>query len=124
MREYVYGRAAGLRFTARPSALIGLPVLWVVFTLVALKQLRIALLKACGIAVAVVAGHWLLGMCHHLGHALAASLAGYPMTGIRLWGVIATSVYPADEPELPATIHVRRALGGPIASAVLTLVLW
>jgi hypothetical protein len=38
--------------------------------------------------------------------------------------VIATSVYPADEPELPAAVHVRRALGGPIVSAVLTLALW
>jgi hypothetical protein len=124
MREYEYGRAAGLRFTARPSALVALPGLWVLVTLMALKQLRVGLRRACGIALAVVAGHWLLGMCHHLGHALAARLTGYPMTGIRLWGVIATSVYPADEPELPAAIHVRRALGGPIISAVLTLGLW
>lgn len=42
------------------------------------------------------------------------------MTGVRLWGVLGTSLYPPDEPELPNEVHVARALGGPLASAWLT----
>ncbi|HEY4721741.1 MAG TPA: hypothetical protein VII92_07840, partial [Anaerolineae bacterium] len=41
---------------------------------------------------------------------------GYPMIGIRYWGVLSTAVYPADEPALPASIHIQRALGGPSVS--------
>lgn len=36
--------------------------------------------------------------------------------------VLASSRYPRDEPELPAEIHIRRALGGPTASFLLALV--
>ena len=50
-----------------------------------------------------------------------AKLVGYPMTGVRLWLVIGTSLYPEDEPELPAKTHIKRALGGPIASAILAI---
>ena len=55
--------------------------------------------------------------------ARAARRTGYPMSGIRLgkWGVLGTSLYPADEPALPAAIHIRRALGGPAGSLVVTL---
>jgi hypothetical protein len=31
--------------------------------------------------------------------------------------------YPADEPSLPAALHARRALGGPLASASFSLIL-
>jgi hypothetical protein len=47
---------------------------------------------------------------HQLGHAVAARATGYPMTGIRLWWMLGSSLYPA-----------------PSASALLTvvaLVLW
>ena len=44
------------------------------------------------------------------------------MSGVRLWGVLGTSLYPPDEPELPSEVHARRALGGPRASAWFALV--
>jgi hypothetical protein len=44
------------------------------------------------------------------------------MIGVRFLGPLATSVYPHDEPELAPAVHVRRALGGPAGSAVLTVV--
>ena len=55
-------------------------------------------------------------LVHHLGHAWAAQRTGYPMSGIRLWALLGTSIYPKDEPTLPAAIHRRRAWGGPIIS--------
>src|SRR5690242_10193969 len=66
--------------------------------------------------------HWLSDIVHHLGHAWAARRTGYPMVGVRLSGVLGSSIYPPDEPPLPAAVHIRRALGGPIASLLLTLV--
>lgn len=43
------------------------------------------------------------------------------MSGVTFLGPLATSRYPANEGELPAKIHIRRALGGPVASAILTI---
>lgn len=56
-----------------------------------------------------VASEWL----HQMGHARAAGATGYPMRGIRyVFGGLSVCEYPPDEPELPAAIHIRRALGG------------
>ncbi len=45
------------------------------------------------------------------------------MTGVRLWFIFGASEYPADEPELPASMHLRRALGGPMVSLVVSAAL-
>ena len=63
--------------------------------------------------------HWLGDTGHHLGHAFAARQAGHPMEKIISWYVLMSSVYPKNEPPLHANIHIRRALGGPIASVLL-----
>ena len=46
------------------------------------------------------------------------------MTGIRLgtYMLLGTSLYPDDEGELPGTIHIRRALGGPLGSLLFSIV--
>ncbi len=49
---------------------------------------------------------------HQWGHARAARRTGYPMIGMHFHSIFAASQYPADEPELPARTHIRRALGG------------
>jgi hypothetical protein len=70
----------------------------------------------------VVILHWFSETVHQFGHAWAARRTRYPMTGIRFGtrAVLATSLYPPDEPPLPAMVHIRRALGGPIFSAWLS----
>jgi hypothetical protein len=60
---------------------------------------------------------------HQLGHAWAARRAGWPMSGVMFVWVLAASLYPRDEPELPARTHIRRALGGPAASFLMTVVM-
>lgn len=65
--------------------------------------------------------HWISEFWHHFGHWLAGKAAGYPMNGLLLVYVLAVGRYPEDEPELPARIHMQRALGGPLASLLLTL---
>ncbi len=49
---------------------------------------------------------------HQCGHAWAATSVGYAMTGIHWHSWFSPGIYPADEPPLPPSVHIRRALGG------------
>ena len=124
MHRYELGRLFGLRVTARPQAFVGTLVLWVLSAVVARFVLRLPAGEALlgGLLAAVL--HWLSAIAHNLGHAVAARSTGYPMSGLRLGflGVLASSVYPRDEPELPPALHIQRALGGPLASLAIGLV--
>ncbi len=123
MKETTLGTLAGLRVTARRSALIGSIVLYVI-VIGLMLAFNIPVGSALLGAVIVVALHWLSELVHQLGHAWAARRTGYPMIGIRCgtFGILGTSLYPPDEPPLPARVHLRRALGGPIFSAWLSAI--
>ena len=66
--------------------------------------------------------HLLVCTVHQAGHAVAAQRTGYQMQGWRTFWLFGTSLYPADEGNLPAQIHIRRALGGQIFSLPLTII--
>lgn len=70
-----------------------------------------------GLLAAVL--HWLSVLTHHLGHAWLAQNTGHPMNGVHFWGPLAISRYPRAEGSLPDRVHIRRALGGPLASLAL-----
>ncbi|MFN8596931.1 MAG: hypothetical protein U0559_12210 [Anaerolineae bacterium] len=122
MRDISLGRLGGLRLSAQPSALIGAIGLWTLLTMLS------AVVIPLPIGTAVLGGllgaiaHFLSELLHQLGHAWAARRTGYPMTGVRYWFVLGTSLYPPDEPALPGRIHIRRALGGPIISMLIGLI--
>ena len=118
--RYELGRLAGLRLTAGPSVIVGSVVLWVILGNIAL-WLGAPAGAAIGGGLAAVLLHWASDIVHQIGHARAARATGHPMIGIQLWWVLSTSIYPRDEGPLPAAAHIRRALGGPIASLLLTL---
>ncbi|HQF70407.1 MAG TPA: hypothetical protein PLH39_03905 [Promineifilum sp.] len=107
------------RFTisATPSAGVGALLLAIVFGFIGRRLFRLSPGEAVAGGVLAAALHFLSELWHQKGHARAAARAGYPMTGVRLWGVLGTSLYPPDEPALPDEVHVARALGGPRASA-------
>jgi hypothetical protein len=115
------GRLAGLDLSARPSALAGSIVLWVIFCAIGIELLNFSFFKALITSLIAVAFHWMSEILHNLGHAWAARRTSYPMIGVQLWGVLSTSVYPRDEPTLPAQVHIRRALGGPFGSLLVAL---
>src|SRR5690606_27358549 len=46
---------------------------------------------------------------------------GHPSTGVVLWWLLGSTRYPATEGKLLPQVHIRRALGGPIASAIFAL---
>jgi hypothetical protein len=122
MREYFLGQFAGLRWTARPSAFAGWALVWVTLALIGLFAFGWALTIAVVSGLIATVAFVLSAGWHQIGHAIAARSTGYPMTGVRYWGVLDSSIYPENEPALPPAIHIRRALGGPIASLLLSAV--
>jgi hypothetical protein len=121
MKERKLGTLAGLQLTAIPAALIGSIALYViVVVLMVIFNIPIGSALLGGVIVVIL--RWFSDLVHQLGHAWAARRTGYPMLGVRFGtlGVFSTSIYPPDEPALPAKIHIRRAVGGPIFSAWLS----
>ncbi len=96
--------------------------LWLIFFLTGTYILDFTPIESIIGALFAVLLHWISDVCHQLGHAWVARQVGYPMREIRLVHILAASIYPKDEPELPAETHIRRALGGPPASFLLGLV--
>ena len=115
-REIRLGTLAGLRLTARPSAMIGSIGLWFVLSAIGIALIKLSIGEAIIGGLIATGLHYAGETFHQWEHSLAARRTGHPTIGIRYWGVLSTSIYPADEPILPAAIHVRRALGGPIGS--------
>ena len=115
------------------APILGLP--WKIYpTVVPGSALLLALLVAVARLaigldwlIAVVGGllgvliFWLCDLVHNYGHAIAARATGHPMIGIKFFWILAGNIYPSNEPALPAATHIRRALGGPIANALLTV---
>lgn len=62
--------------------------------------------------------HFAAAIVHQLSHAVAARRTGHPMRAVRFgrWLILATSIYPPNEPVLPSDVHLRRAIGGPVGS--------
>jgi hypothetical protein len=121
VRDFSLGRLAGLTLTAAPSAPVGSLALWLALSALAFFWRRLPLGAAVLGGLLAVCLHWLGGTLHQLGHAWAARRTGHPMQGIRYWSVLDSSIYPEDEGELPARVHIRRALGGPTISLVTCL---
>jgi hypothetical protein len=119
---YRLATVGGVKITARPSAIIASIALWAVATEVATLFFHASLAAGIVQGLVVTLIHWLSDLLHQLGHAIAARSTGYPMSGLRLWFLLSSSLYPLDEPELAASTHARRALGGPIMSLIVTVI--
>jgi len=121
-KEYKIGTLLDLSLSVVPSFFIGTLFLWVVLG-------GVIYLVGFSLSQAVLFGflgswlYWFTYIVHQLGHAYAARRAGYPMVGIQLGKYLffGSSIYPRDEPPLPAEIHIRRALGGPAGSFLFAL---
>jgi hypothetical protein len=119
---YRLGTIGGVKISARPSAIIASIALWAIATEVATTFFHAPLAAGILQGLIVTLIHWLSDMLHQAGHAIAARSTGYPMSGLRLWLLLSSGLYPLDEPELPARTHVRRALGGPLMSLIVTVI--
>lgn len=116
------GKAGGLPLAAEPSAAVGTVLLWALLSAIGVWLLNLSPGEAIAAGLAATLLHWVSVVGHQLGHAWAARRTGHPMTGTVLWGVLSRSLYPPDEPPLPGPVHIQRALGGPKASLLITVV--
>jgi hypothetical protein len=120
--EQELGSIAGLRISVQPSFFTAR--LSFIATLALLGRFIFKLSRPqalFGAIIAVVLDAFAV-LIHQLGHAWMANRTGWPMTGIRFWGLFSTCTYPPEEPELPPEVHIQRAVGGPIISLLLGLV--
>ncbi|MBK7455016.1 MAG: hypothetical protein IPJ46_15245 [Anaerolineales bacterium] len=126
MKSIHLGKLFGLQISILPLAFVGTLVLWIVFTVIARSGLNIPFSQSLLMGFIATLLHWTFELIHSLGHAYAAKRTGHPMTGITLgaMAVFALTQYPKDEPELSPSIHIRRALGGPIINGLLSIVFY
>jgi hypothetical protein len=116
------GNIVGLKVISQLTAVTGFLLLWLILSLIGWLGLDFGVGTAVFAAFLATILHFLGELWHQLGHAWAARRTGYPISGVMFVWVLATSLYPRDEPELPAHIHIWRALGGPAASFFMALV--
>jgi hypothetical protein len=122
MPDLKLGKSGDLDLSAAPSAVICAVLMVVVLAAVGLAVLKLSLIESLVGGLTATVLHYHAELFHQQGHARAAREAGYPMLGVRFWTIFGASIYPPDEPELPAEVHIQRALGGPISSAIMTMV--
>lgn len=123
-KEFKVGTLVGLRLSVEPSFFIGTIMLWVVLGGVGILALNLPFSQAIIAGLVATLLYWSAYIVHQLGHAYAARQTGYPMIGIRMGKYLffGSSLYPENEVPLPAQIHIRRALGGPIVSFLFAIV--
>jgi hypothetical protein len=111
-RRLALGRWLGLEVTISPIGIVsflGVVPLSMVLS-IWLGQLDFGSALWSGLLTALI--FFLSDYLHQYGHSLAAKWVGYPMQGMFFFTVFSGSQYPKDEPTLPPTTHIRRALGG------------
>ncbi len=122
LRTYTLSQTRNFQITVVPSAVISLALYGLLLLLAGIYLLNLPVATALFGSLLAVVLHSFSVAFHNYGHYLSAKSTGYPMIGLRFWFLLGTCIYPDDEPALPKAIHVRRALAGPIASAVLAIV--
>ncbi len=123
--ERTLGTFFGLRFSIIPLFFVGTLIIFAVMSIIGLAVLKLHTADALIFALLCTLVHWLDDLVHSAGHAIAARSTGYPMVGLRLGtlGVFGTTLYPDNEPALPGSTHIQRAVGGPALSLSVAIVL-
>lgn len=122
MKRKTIGPFFGVKIYLLQTAIYGSILLWLVLASICLLLFswpppQVIIFSTFGVLL-----HWLAALSHQLGHILAARQTGYPMKAISMWWVLSGSIYPKDEPDLPADTHLYRALGGPVFSLGMSFV--
>jgi hypothetical protein len=126
MKSIQLGKLFGLQISISPLAFIGTALIWIGFAAAMFYGIKLPLGQSIFFGLLAALLHWTSELIHTLGHAYAAKRTGYPMNGIVFgaYAFFALTHYPKDEPSLPASIHIRRALGGPIINGLLSIFLY
>lgn len=123
MKSIHLGKLFGLQMSLLPVTFLATLLLWIGLSATA-YVIGTPLGESILLGLVATLLHWTSVLLHHLGHFIASQRVGYPMSGLEIgmFGILARDLYPADEPELLPAIHIRRALGGPVVSGMLTVI--
>lgn len=121
-KKHHLGKLLGLDIYLRMNIFVTGSILAVLFSLAAVRWLPLSNSQAVIFGIIAASLHYDFEFWHQYSHARAAKKTCYPMEGLLFFTLFAMSLYPRDEPELPAEIHLTRAFGGPIGSFALSLV--
>ena len=116
------GSVWGIRFSAKPSAIICSLLLWAFYSALGGFLFKLPPVVALVGGLLALILHWSSELAHQFGHIWAGRQVGHAANGIQLWWVFSSTLYPTDEPALPTATHLRRALGGPALSLFATIV--
>jgi len=108
-------------FSGARSAQIALSVMVIFCTILASILTTLTPLDALIAGLIATFIFFASDVVHHYGHFLAAKQVGKRAIGVRFWWLFGTTRYPPNEGELTPTIHIRRAIGGPIISMVVLI---
>ncbi|MBK8823074.1 MAG: hypothetical protein IPN58_10815 [Anaerolineales bacterium] len=124
MKSIHLGKLFNLQMDILPVAFLGTLFLWAGLSAAAFYGVKSPLGESILLGFVAVFLHWVSVLLHHFGHLIAAQMTGYSMSGIQfgMFGILARDFYPDNEPNLPPSIHIRRALGGPIVSGLLSVI--
>ncbi|MEL6309525.1 MAG: hypothetical protein AAFR81_01635 [Chloroflexota bacterium] len=101
------------------SARYGLLAVFIVSAVVAIALTPMTPLDAVLTAGVVTMLHLFCSLLHHYGHFLSAKWAGKPSTGVQLWGILGTTLYPMlSKVTVTPKQHMQRAIGGPVLSGI------
>jgi len=120
-KKFSLGQIAGLWVYVRINVFLGVLILWGAFSGLVYFALKLTPMASLAMGLGAVFLHYAFEFWHQYSHAAAAHRTGYPMEGVLYTWVLAMSLYPRNEPELPAEVHIRRAIGGPLGSLALGL---
>jgi hypothetical protein len=104
------------------SAAVGSAILMICLCIAGIMLTNLAPLDILLLGIFGTLLHWFSELVHQYGHFFAAKRTGHPATGVVLWWLLGTTKYPRNESTLPAKVHIQRALGGPIASAIFAVI--
>lgn len=107
----------GLPMRAKRSAYVTFVVFWALAAVIGAALAQAGWLEAVlgGLLFAVL--YWVGLFVHHYGHFDAGRRVGHPLRHIVFFLMLAGESYRGeDAAEIPARVHVRRALGGPLFS--------
>jgi len=121
MQDIKLGKSGPLEVSAAPSAVVCAVLMAVGLSALSFYVLHLPIISSIAAGITATVLHYDSELFHQQGHAVAARKTGHPMTGMRYWTIFAQSIYPPDEPELPAEVHIQRALGGPRYSLIMTV---
>ncbi|HSH02681.1 MAG TPA: hypothetical protein VLL52_09205 [Anaerolineae bacterium] len=117
-KSWVMGYLLGVKVKMTAAGLVTSVVLWLL-GIGAGVWFGLPWGTAVGVGFVLMLVHWFGDVWHQLGHLVVGRREGYQMEGlVFVWGLVG-SYYPKDEPELAPIVHIKRALGGPIATFLL-----